>query len=210
MSSWKSIEVETNLRFCEADVRIVLETLKQAVAENWENPELRDEWIDAKPIYPIEPEVWAARPRYQQPQSDLNWGGLEVNVFEWSFSPSSSYVCSIVLGQDDATNQLSLLLSVSEQAIYERVGQREMERMETEWRTIRRQRGEPDPPKTGPDESHPDYWPWWDKYERLQGSERAWLKNRKALLHLVEKLQETIPVQHVHIDDRLQSTEVPK
>jgi hypothetical protein len=202
MAEYLHIRMKTDLAFCETNVRSALQILADAVADNWRNPELRDEWSDETPSLPIRPEEWAASLPYSVEFENWIYMKGAVNLFSFDFSPLSSYVADVVVRKEN-DGSLTVVLIVVEWILYETRGCREINRMELEWREIRQGRGESEPTKTGPDEDHPEYWLWWEKYDMLHGLEIVWPQNQQALFHIVEKLDAALTITQITVDDEI-------
>ena len=206
MSDWVSIGIDMQEQFNHVNVLKTLETFRNAVADNWRNPELLDQWSDACTKYPINPEDWAARPHYDKPQTaGFGWTGLGINVFDFSFSPLSGYVCGVVVGCDDATGSLSLLLTADAWIVNERRSTREEDRMEQEVRDLQKQIGDAVLKEYELHrEEHPLITAWSERRDQIEDfDDRVWPQNQRALFHLVEELDAVLTIRRIEVDDKI-------
>lgn len=204
MANYLYIDVKTGLSFDERNVRTVLDSLSNAVSENWHNPDLRDEWIDDVPYLPIKPEEWADRLPYDSPYDCWHSIELGINVFSFCFSPLSRYCADLVVSKEK-DDSLSIILSVKDSIVYERRSSREMERLELELRDFQEKYAEDFRDYEMREEEHPFLREWCVRRDLVDVTldDPVWPKNRLALLHLVEKLRETFSVTRVELDESL-------
>jgi hypothetical protein len=190
--------------FSTEGVKRILSTLAGAVQDNWP---LRDEWSTAEPEYPVDIDRWLVTcgpevmQRFEGKRADQTWSCCTQEL-TFSFSPLSAWTAWLFIAKEH-DGRVSILLSVPRGVLHEYQGEREQCRMEWEWDEIRQQRGEDPVGKRGPDEGHPSYDEWWEKWNALADTPAAWPNNKRCIEHIIEKLRTALPVRDVSIDEQL-------
>lgn len=204
MAEYFHIRMKTDLEFRETNVRSVLQILADAVAENWRNPELHDEWSDETPSLPIRPEEWAASLPYSVEFE--NWIYLKgvVGLFSFDFSPLSWYVADVVVHKEN-DGSLMLVLIVKEWILHERRSTREEYRMEEEFDELQKQIGDGVLKEYElRREEHPLITAWRERRDRVEDfDDLVWPQNQQALFHLVEKLDAALTITQITVDDEI-------
>ena len=196
MSQTVGATVTFEVPYATEHIAPLLAALKAAVEENWA-PEHHDAWSHLVPYPHPEPEAWLARLRTEEM---LEIQGGEAHgpggyippchlwlspTFGFAFSPlSASDACVNFSYEED--QRLRVHVSTSQRAIYEQVGHREAMRMDTEsW----------DDPSLLEDEV------WLERRRDVEDLEgEVGERNRRFLLHLVERLKAVHPVREVDLD----------
>jgi hypothetical protein len=175
------------------NVRKILMTLREAVAENWSR--YSDGISPPAPGRKVDVEEWLAYLSGEQKKPTKFLGNrIWMKGLYFNFSPLTIRT-SYIICTPEVDGDIGLLIRVSDSIM--------SELFETRYRD--RQKYDPDFVPIGPRRSDPDYDAFWDDYFSKY-DEDPWPSNRACLLHCYERLLQVLPVESSLIDDELASS----
>jgi hypothetical protein len=202
MSQEIRFSVDYTPPFSAAQLKRVFQALREAILDNWRD--YADRWSSPAELLPTESDIqmWL-QTTTPDSMDELPGGGLRYKKIDIPFSPLSKRLAWLfVFKKED--DSLTISVDVSDKVKVEVEGTRKMLQMEGEWEDIRRERGDPWPyGEIGPDEDHPDYDAWHERWVELEDTPSVWPGNRACLIHIFEKLKSVLPVRDAFIDDEL-------
>jgi hypothetical protein len=193
------------------NVSKLIECARAAVMENWEKhtdqyslpaPHLEALQLPAAATQVVE-EIEAGKDEYES-------GSRTSSTEHFSFCPVSFWAPYLTFWRyGDGTMGVSVTI-LSSQPRYERQGDRERSRMESEWEEECQKRGKPWHlilSSVGPEDGELDdeaCCAWWDKYYSLShDTPSVWPQNRQCFLNIIDHLKKALPVESVRLDPPL-------
>jgi hypothetical protein len=207
MSDPVSAYVKYRAPFSFDSVAHLIESVRAAVSENWENHS-DDKSAKSPDVGELKlPE--AARQLADDIAAGVReWSGGDrsANARYFSFCPLSTRR-SYVSFWRYADGTIGVGLVAPESVTREVQGDRERDSIELEWDDEKKRSGKPlSSVFEGPQEGEmveEDYFAWWDKYHALGDTPSIWPQNRQCLLNIIEHLKKALPVREIEIDPRL-------